>query len=191
MVMSFSQMLHRVSTVAIAARLSSNSLAATAFTPAITNTIPLAVGRTSTRSFTHATAPLFSSPPTRYLLTYDYIPDVLEKRGPFREGHIGLAKEMIEEGTCVSGGPSGVPGEGVPNGGEFQAVSVWHVWTIIKTSLKLVLVLTCSFASFYIALFIFTSKDAAEKFVAEDPYVSGGIVTGHTIAEWTVVVGTN
>ena len=41
------------------------------------------------------------------------------------------------------------------------------------------------------ALFVFTSKEAAEKFVAGDPYVSNGIVTGHSIAEWSVVVGTN
>ncbi|KAL7526488.1 hypothetical protein ACHAXR_001513 [Thalassiosira sp. AJA248-18] len=144
--------LHRLSAVAVAARFSvphSTSLTATAFTPAFSNT--------STRSFARSTSPLFSSPPTRYLLSYDYIPDVLEKRGPYREGHIGLAKEMIEEGTCVSGGPSSVPREGVPNG----------------------------------ALFIFTTEDAAEKFVAEDPYVANGIVTGHSIAEWTVVVGTN
>jgi hypothetical protein len=60
---------------------------------------------------------LFSTPPTRYLLSYDYVPDVLEKRGPHREGHLGLARAMIEEGVCVSGGPSAVPGEGVPGGG--------------------------------------------------------------------------
>ena len=41
------------------------------------------------------------------------------------------------------------------------------------------------------ALFVFTTKDAAEKFVKEDPYVEGGIVTDHKIAEWSVVVGTN
>jgi uncharacterized protein YciI len=41
------------------------------------------------------------------------------------------------------------------------------------------------------ALFIFTTKEAAEKFVAEDPYVANGIVTGHSILEWTVVVGNN
>ena len=64
---------------------------------------------------------LFSSPPTRFLLSYEYVPDVLEKRGPFREGHLGLAKEMIEEGSCVSGGPSLVPGEAVPSGGEYTS----------------------------------------------------------------------
>ena len=108
MVMSF-RIINRASLVAIAARLSTHQ--AVAFAPAIT---------TTSRSFAFAqsTTPLFSTPPTRYLLTYDYIPDVLEKRGPYREGHIGLAEDMIEEGACVSGGPSGVPGEGVPNGGE-------------------------------------------------------------------------
>ena len=55
---------------------------------------------TIARSFQTSTS-LYSSPPTRYLLNYEYIPDVLEKRGPFREGHIGLAKDMIEKGTCI------------------------------------------------------------------------------------------
>ena len=41
------------------------------------------------------------------------------------------------------------------------------------------------------ALFVFTTQEAAERFVAEDPYVSNGIVTGHSIAEWSVVVGDN
>ncbi|KAG7339254.1 YciI-like protein [Nitzschia inconspicua] len=91
---------------------------------------------------------------TQYLLRYDYVPDVLEKRGPFREGHLGLAKQMIEEGTCLSGGPTGEVGMSVPTG----------------------------------ALFIFTEETAAKAFVEGDPYVSNGIVTGHSIEEWNVVV---
>lgn len=91
---------------------------------------------------------------TQYLLRYDYIPDVLEKRGPYREGHLNLAKELIAEGTCLSGGPTGEVGMEVPSG----------------------------------ALFIFTTSDAAKLFVDKDPYVSGGIVTGHSIEEWNVVV---
>jgi len=39
------------------------------------------------------------------------------------------------------------------------------------------------------ALFIFTDKDSAEAFVQGDPYFSNGIVTGHSIQEWNVVVG--
>lgn len=91
---------------------------------------------------------------TQYLLRYDYIPDVLEKRGPYREGHLGLAKQLIAEGRCLSGGPTGDVGMEVPTG----------------------------------ALFVFTDEEAAQLFVKEDPYVSGGIVTGHSIEEWNVVV---
>ncbi|CAB9506070.1 YCII-related domain [Seminavis robusta] len=91
---------------------------------------------------------------TQYLLHYDYIPDVLEKRGPYREGHLDLAKKLIAEGTCLSGGPTGEPGMEVPSG----------------------------------ALFIFTDLEAAQLFVKEDPYTQNGIVTGHSIKEWNVVV---
>jgi uncharacterized protein len=89
-----------------------------------------------------------------YLLKYQYIPDVLEKRGPYREGHLGLANQMIDDGTCLSGGPTGEVGMTVPTG----------------------------------AMFIFTNEAAAKAFVDEDPYVANGIVTGHSIEEWNVVV---
>jgi len=91
---------------------------------------------------------------TQYLLRYDYIPDVLEKRGPFRGGHLDLANKLIDEGRCLSGGPTGPVNMEVPTG----------------------------------ALFIFTDHDAARIFVEQDPYVSNGIVTGHSIEEWNVVV---
>ncbi len=54
-----------------------------------------------------------------YLLKYEYIPDVLEKRGPYREGHLGLANKLVEEGKCLSGGPSGPPDVEVPTGALF------------------------------------------------------------------------
>jgi len=98
---------------------------------------------------------LAAVPPTKnYLLTYDYIPEVLEKRGPYRAGHLELAQKMIAENTCLSGGPIGEPEGEVPTG----------------------------------ALFVFTDLDAAKAFVEGDPYVENGIVTGHRIQEWTVVV---
>lgn len=49
-------------------------------------------------------------PSPQYVLQYKYVTDVLEKRGPFRQGHIELAKSMIQDGTCLSGGPFGPPG---------------------------------------------------------------------------------
>lgn len=39
------------------------------------------------------------------------------------------------------------------------------------------------------ALLVFTSREAAEAFIAADPYVSSGLVTGWRIREWNVVVG--
>ena len=89
----------------------------------------------------------------QYLLKYDYIPDVLEKRGPYRQGHLDLAQKLIDQGRCLSGGPTTTPvGAKVPTG----------------------------------ALFIFTDAEAAQQFVEQDPYVSAGIVTGHTVEEWNV-----
>uniref|UniRef100_A0A7S4HJ48 YCII-related domain-containing protein n=1 Tax=Odontella aurita TaxID=265563 RepID=A0A7S4HJ48_9STRA len=69
----------------------------------------------SQRAFT--STPALSA--TNYLLNYDYVPDVLEKRAPHREGHIGLAKKLIDEGKCLSGGPTGPPSMDVPTGALF------------------------------------------------------------------------
>jgi uncharacterized protein YciI len=40
------------------------------------------------------------------------------------------------------------------------------------------------------ALFVFRVEDPAqiEEFVGADPYVSGGIVTGHRVEPWNVVI---
>ena len=32
------------------------------------------------------------------VLIYDYVPDILERRGPYRAGHIGAAKKMVRVG---------------------------------------------------------------------------------------------
>ena len=105
---------------------------------------------------TTTTALAAAAPPTQYLLTYDYIPDVLEKRGPFRAEHLQLAQDAVDAGKCVHGGPKGPlePAGSPPNG----------------------------------AVFIFYDLESAQDFVNKDPYVSGGIVTAHTIEAWTVAV---
>ena len=73
------------------------------------------ITRQATRTLSQTT-PLAA---TKYLLKYEYVPDVLEKRGPYREGHLGLANKLVEEGKCLSGGPSGEPGNEVPSGALF------------------------------------------------------------------------
>lgn len=72
-------------------------------------------GSNTSRSFSKTT----KLAAMNYLLKYEYIPDVLEKRGPYREGHLNLAKKMIEENKCLSGGPTGEPGVEVPTGALF------------------------------------------------------------------------
>jgi len=93
-----------------------------------------------------------SPAPTRYILLYDYIPDVVEKRGPFRDGHLGLAKSMVADGTCISGGPTLPPGEGVPNGGEFQKGDVLVIDPIQSMSHLIIscMVTTTDSSSIYI-----------------------------------------
>lgn len=93
-----------------------------------------------------------SDPVLHHVLFYDYVADVLERRGPFRDGHLAQAKRYKEAGTLVSGGALGSP----PSG----------------------------------AMFVFLVEDQAQidEFVASDPYVQNGIVTGHRIVPWTVVV---
>ena len=38
------------------------------------------------------------------------------------------------------------------------------------------------------ATFVFSSREAAEAFMVEDPYINNGLVTSHELAEWSVVM---
>jgi uncharacterized protein YciI len=110
----------------------------------------IGISSTGTRAYSSTT----SLNAVQYLLTYDYVPDILERRDPHRPGHVGLAKKLIAEGKCESGGPIGEVGMTVPTG----------------------------------ALFVFNDEASAKQFAAEDPYMTAGLVTSHTIQEWNVVV---
>lgn len=88
-----------------------------------------------------------------FVLTYDYVPDVLEKRTPFRNDHLALVRELHAAGQVLYAGAFDPPSDG--------------------------------------ALFVFRAGSAAEveAFVKRDPYVKHGVVTGHRIRPWNVVVG--
>lgn len=58
--------------------------------------------RTSTCILKMSSAP---APPTAYLLKYDYVEGILDKRGPYREEHLGLAKDLVKEGKMLCAGP--------------------------------------------------------------------------------------
>lgn len=49
----------------------------------------------------------------RYLLLYDYVEDVLERRAPYREAHLGEIRAGLDDGRILMAGPLGDP----PTGG--------------------------------------------------------------------------
>ena len=54
---------------------------------------------------------------SHWLLFYDYVEGILEKRAPHREGHLAHARAKKDEGAILMAGATGDP----PNG----AVFVW------------------------------------------------------------------
>ena len=51
-------------------------------------------------------------PATRYVLFYDYVENVLEKRAPFRPDHLALANEYRERGELLMAGAFADPVDG-------------------------------------------------------------------------------
>lgn len=47
-----------------------------------------------------------------YSLHYQYVPDILEKRGPHREGHLAAARKQTEAGKLLIAGAVGDPVDG-------------------------------------------------------------------------------
>ena len=88
-----------------------------------------------------------------FLLLYDYVENVVERRAPYREAHLGLVGEYVARGELVLGGAFADPVDGAA------------------------------------LAFKVDSRAEVEEFVAKDPYVVDGLVTGWRIREWTVVVG--
>ena len=48
-------------------------------------------------------------PQKLHILFYDYVDDLLERRAPHREGHLGLIKRWHDEGRVVMAGGVGDP----------------------------------------------------------------------------------
>jgi uncharacterized protein len=53
--------------------------------------------------------------PEHHILIYDYVPDILERRAPFREAHLAAITAAKADGRLVMVGPFGDP----PKGGVF------------------------------------------------------------------------
>lgn len=48
-------------------------------------------------------------PETLLALIYDYVPDVLERRAPYREAHLSLLRRLADDGVVVMAGATGDP----------------------------------------------------------------------------------
>jgi uncharacterized protein YciI len=53
-----------------------------------------------------------SDPVVHQVLFYDYVGDVLERRGPYRESHLDHARRWKDDGRLVSAGALGSPPTG-------------------------------------------------------------------------------
>jgi len=51
-------------------------------------------------------------PDTHYILFYDYVADILERRGPHRDAHLALIRAGKDDGRIVMAGPLGDPPHG-------------------------------------------------------------------------------
>lgn len=47
-----------------------------------------------------------------YLLTYDYVDNIVERRAPYRENHLSLVGECVERGELVLAGAYADPVDG-------------------------------------------------------------------------------
>jgi uncharacterized protein len=48
-------------------------------------------------------------PEQLHILFYEYVPDVVERRAPHREGHLALIRRWYDEGRIVLAGGLGDP----------------------------------------------------------------------------------
>jgi hypothetical protein len=48
-------------------------------------------------------------PETHTLLLYEYVDDIIERRGPYRDAHLALLQHMKDAGTVVMAGALGDP----------------------------------------------------------------------------------
>jgi hypothetical protein len=83
------------------------------------------------------------------MLHYEYVPDMADKRGPHRAGHLDTINRYHGDDRLVIAGALGDP--------------------------------------VYGGLLAFRTREDAEAFVGEDPYVAAGLVVEWKIDPWMVV----
>jgi uncharacterized protein YciI len=111
-----------------------------------------------------------SDSPSTFLLLYTYVADMLERRGPYREEHLGRIRAERAAGRVSLAGALGQPapdqagapedgGAGRPGGGPTGGAIV----------------------------FTGVTREDVQRFADGDPYVTAGLVTERRIERWTLV----
>jgi uncharacterized protein YciI len=101
-------------------------------------------------------------PSKPWIVSYQYVHDILEKRGPYREQHLYYAKDIYQ---CLYGGPN----------------TEYHHDDPAAAN-------TANNLSPTGALFIFPTFEQANEFVQKDPYVINQLVTKYCLSEWNIVI---
>jgi len=107
-----------------------------------------------------------------HILFYDYVDDVLERRGPFRDEHLARIGAWRADGRIVMAGALGDP--------EPDDLTAAHQSEAECRAGRKVKGAAIVFADG-------VQPREIEEFAASDPYVVGGIVTGRRVERWNVV----
>jgi uncharacterized protein YciI len=102
-----------------------------------------------------------SSVPQHHILFYEYVPDIAERRGPYREAHLGRIRAEKEAGRIVMAGAL----EAIGRPGDASAGSITGGALVFQG----------------------VDPEAIEAFAREDPYAQAGLVTSHRVERWNLV----
>eukprot|EP01013_Petalomonas_cantuscygni_P017888 TRINITY_DN35166_c0_g1_i1.p1 TRINITY_DN35166_c0_g1~~TRINITY_DN35166_c0_g1_i1.p1 ORF type:complete len:122 (-),score=5.90 TRINITY_DN35166_c0_g1_i1:159-524(-) len=107
-----------------------------------------------------ASATTSASPaPSFYVLQYQYVPDILTKRQPYRAAHLENCRKYIDSNRLVLGGALG--------DAESSTDPVDSALLVFRD----------------------VSPAEIAAFAEADPYVVNGLVTDRKIRKWNVVIG--
>ena len=102
---------------------------------------------------------------TYHVLLYDYVPNILEKRVPYRQDHLKHAMTLVDKGHLQLGGAWA---EDEDKTSDDSATNQIDGACIVLKDMK---------------------KEEIEDFVKNDPYFINGLVPNYKIKSWNVVIG--
>jgi hypothetical protein len=106
-----------------------------------------------------------------HILFYEYVKDMAERRGPYREAHLARIHSERDAGRIVMAGALGNPQP--DDGAEPHAGEAADRAGFKPTGAAIV--------------FVDIPREAIEEFARTDPYVEAGLVPGWRIEPWNLV----